>query len=35
MSLLKKIGRKTPKGVYKYKSFDDAQKDSLNWILTD
>lgn len=35
MSILKKIGEKTPKGVYKYKTFDDAQKDSLNWILAD
>ena len=35
MSLLKKIGKKAPQGVYKYRSFKEAQKDSLNWILAD
>lgn len=35
MSLLKRLGQKVPKGVHKYKSFEDAQKEAFQWILMD
>jgi hypothetical protein len=35
MSFLKRIGKKVPKGIYKYKNFKDAQEDTLQWILMD
>lgn len=35
MGLLKRIGEKCPRGVFKYKNFEDAQKEELEWILMD
>ncbi len=35
MGLLKRIGSKFPRGVFKYESFEDAQEDDLQWILRD
>lgn len=35
MSLLNKIGKKARRGVFKYKMFDDAQKDELEWLFAD
>ena len=33
--LLKRIGEKHQQGVFRYKTFADAQKDDLKWILKD
>lgn len=33
--LLKRIGGKFPQGVFRYKTFAEAQKEESEWILTD
>jgi hypothetical protein len=33
--LLKRIGENFPKGVFRYKTFTEAQKDEFEWILMD
>ena len=35
LNLLGKIGKKIKQGVYKYKTFKDAQEDELKWLLMD
>jgi hypothetical protein len=35
MDFLNNIGKKIKKGVYKYKTFQDAQKDEMKWLLKD
>jgi len=35
MGLLDRVGKKIKRGVYKYKTFQSAQKDELKWLLVD